>query len=51
MADAKDMFLETEISRPSKDISRLQLILVDYILYAEQKQRVGIFSGQRLSRL
>ena len=48
MADTKDMFLETEISRPSEDISRLGKVKVDYSLYAGQKQRVGIFSGQRL---
>jgi len=29
MADTKEIFLETEISRPSEDISRLQLNLVD----------------------
>jgi len=29
MADIKDMFLETEISRPAEYISRLGLILVD----------------------
>jgi len=33
MANTKGMFLETEISRPSEDISRLQLNLVDYEKY------------------
>jgi len=30
MADTKDMFLETEYSRPVEGISRLGDILVDY---------------------
>ena len=57
MADTKDMFLETEISRPAEYISRLGHIfrlgksISQLIVHTDQKQKVGMHLETNLSRL
>ena len=48
MADTRDMFLETEISRPAEYISRLIKLISRLTMLTIKKQRVNNFSGQRL---